>query len=128
MKKLPIILTTLLLVGGLTGMAQAKAKWPEMEAFHKVMSQTFHPAEEGQLEPIRTRSGEMLEKAIAWQNSSAPEGYQSKAVKKTLKELVKGAKELDKLVKDKGSDADITTKLTALHDIFHEVMDKKDAH
>ena len=36
--------------------AQQKAKWKELEAFHEVMSKTFHPAEEGKLEPIRTRS------------------------------------------------------------------------
>ena len=34
------------------------------EAFHEVMSKTFHPAEEGKLDPIKTRSYEMVQKAI----------------------------------------------------------------
>ena len=50
--------------------AQEKAKWTEKDAFHEVMSKTFHPAEEGKFEPIKARSGEMLEKAIAWKKST----------------------------------------------------------
>jgi hypothetical protein len=128
MKKATLIILSLVVTAAIGVNAQAKAKWPEMEAFHKVMSQTFHPAEEGKLEPIRTRSGEMLEKAIAWQKSTAPEGYANKAVKKSLKELVKGAKELNKMIRDNASDATVTARLTSLHDVFHEIMDKKEAH
>ena len=35
-------------------------KWPAIKEFHSVMSQTFHPSEEGNLEPIKARSEEML--------------------------------------------------------------------
>ncbi len=37
--------------------------WPALKDFHKVMSQTFHPSEEGNLQPIKERSGEMTQKA-----------------------------------------------------------------
>jgi hypothetical protein len=104
--------------------AQQKAKWPELDAFHEVMSKTFHPAEEGKLEPIRSRSAEMLEKATAWKNSTAPEGYDKNAVKKNLKELVKGAKEINKMVQDKADDASLKEKLSKLHDTFHEIVEK----
>src|SRR5215208_3460661 len=76
---------------------QTKAKWKEMEDFHAVMGGTFHPAEEGKLEPIRTRSKEMVDKAVAWEKSTAPEGYNKKAVSATLKKLVTGTEELDKM-------------------------------
>ncbi len=104
--------------------AQQKAKWQELDAFHEVMSKTFHPAEEGKLEPIRSRSGEMLEKALAWKNSTAPEGYDQKAVKKNLKDLVKAAKEINKMVQDKADDASLKEKLSKLHDSFHEIVEK----
>ena len=104
--------------------AQQKTKWNEMEAFHEVMAKTFHPAEEGKLEPIRSRSAEMLEKAMAWKNSTAPEGYDKTAVLKKLKELVKGAKEIDKMVKKNASDKELKEELTELHDVFHEIMEK----
>ena len=101
-----------------------KAEWKEMHDFHGVMGSTFHPAEEGNLQPIRTRSQEMVDKAVAWQKSDAPEGYSKKAVKTTLKKLVSGAKEIDGLVKSNATDKVLTDKLTALHDVFHEIMEK----
>ena len=104
--------------------AQQKEKWNEMEAFHEVMAKTFHPAEEGKLEPIRSRSAEMLEKAMVWKNSTAPEGYDKTAVLKKLKELVKGAKEIDKMVKKNASDKELKEELSELHDVFHEIMEK----
>jgi len=125
MKKIyPLLLavTAVLFVKPVT--AQEKARWNEMEAFHEVMSKTFHPAEEGKLEPIRTRSQEMADKAKAWKSSSAPEGYNKKAVKKSLNTLVKGANEINSLVKSKAADDILKKKLSALHDVFHEIMEK----
>ena len=31
-------------------------KWPTIKDLHEVMSETFHPAEEGNLAPIKARS------------------------------------------------------------------------
>lgn len=104
--------------------AQEKAKWVEKDAFHEVMSKTFHPAEEGKLEPIKARIGEMVEKATAWKQSTAPAGYDKKAIKKELGELVKGAKKLNKLIKNNAADNDIKTQLTELHDLFHKITEK----
>ena len=104
--------------------AQQKAKWKELDAFHEVMSKTFHPAEEGKLEPIRSRSAEMLEKAIAWKNSTAPEGYDKTVVMENLKKLVKGAKEINKMVHKNASDKELKEELSELHDVFHEIVEK----
>ena len=104
--------------------AQKKAKWQELDAFHEVMSKTFHPAEEGKLEPIRTRSQEMLDRAVAWKNSTAPEGYDKSAVLKNLKKLVRGSKEINKMVRKNASDNELKEELTELHDVFHEIMEK----
>lgn len=104
--------------------AQKKAEWKEMDDFHTVMGGTFHPAEEGNLKPIKTRSQEMIDKAVAWQKSDAPEGYNKKAVKASLKKLVKGSKELHKMVKSGATDKELTGKLSGLHDVFHEIMEK----
>jgi len=112
------------LFAGKKSVQAQKVKWAEMETFHTIMAQTFHPAEEGKLEPIKTRSQEMLDKATAWKNSTAPEGYDQKAVKKPLGALVKGAKELNKLVKVKATDDAIKEKIASLHDVFHEIMEK----
>jgi hypothetical protein len=123
MKRLVLLMIAGLFFAGFAN-AQEKAKWKEMDDFHGVMSTTFHPAEEGNLQPIRTRSQEMIDKATAWKASAAPAGYDKKAVKETLKRLVKGTKELHKLVKAKAEDKVLVTKLTSLHDVFHEIMEK----
>ncbi|MBP6233045.1 MAG: hypothetical protein KA428_07250 [Chitinophagaceae bacterium] len=104
--------------------AQEKAKWKEMEAFHEVMSKTFHPAEEGKMEPIKSRSTEMVQKAIAWKKSIAPAGYDKSAVLKNMRKLVKGAKKVNKLVQKNAPDAHLKEQLTELHTVFHEIVEK----
>ena len=104
--------------------AQEKSGWKEMNDFHTVMSETFHPAEEGHLDPIKKRSQEMADKAAAWQKSTAPDGYDKNKVEVSLKKLVQGTKELNSLVKAKSPDKVLTEKLSGLHDIFHEIMEK----
>ena len=125
MKKIVLLVmavATLVIANPVQG--QEKAKWNEKEAFHEIMSKTFHPAEEGKLEPIKSRSAEMVDIATAWKNSTAPEGYNQKAIQKNLKSLVKDAKKLNRLVKKNAADADIKAQLVELHTLFHEITEK----
>jgi hypothetical protein len=112
------------LVAAMAARAQEKTQWKELHDFHAVMSSTFHPAEDGNLQPIRSRSQEMVNKAAAWKKSDAPAGYTKKAVEASLKKLVAGAKKLNRMVKENAADKELLTELTSLHDIFHEIMDK----
>lgn len=108
-----------------TAQAQQKAAWKEMDEFHTVMAATFHPAEEGDLGPIRARSNELREKAVAWQSAPVPAGYDAAKTTAALKKLVTGAKALEKMiVTGAATDDKIVTRLTALHDTFHEIMEK----
>jgi superoxide dismutase len=100
-----------------------KDTWTALKDFHKVMSQTFHPAEEGDLKPIRSRSGEMLEKAKMLQSGSIPASFNTDAIKQAINDLVAGAEALDKLVqKQNGSDQAVTDSITKLHDVFHLIQ------
>lgn len=103
---------------------EAKADWPALETFHEVMAMTFHPSEEGNLEPIKARSGELASKAKALKDSAIPASMQKPGVAESLKLLAKEAKALDKMVKKHKSDVEITKSLAALHDRFHEVVEK----
>lgn len=115
----------LLLLTAATFSAQAqKPTWTALDDYHTVMSQTFHPSEEGNLQPIKERSGELAAKAKTLQKSEIPTAYQKPGVKETLVLLAKESKALDKIVRKKKSDAEITKTLTALHERFHEVMEK----
>lgn len=96
--------------------------WPALGNFHEVMSATFHPAEEGNLAPIRSRSKEMYEKATALAKSDMPAEFNKPAILAAVKNLRSGSKSLNKMVKKQSSDADLTKSLTALHDVFHEIV------
>jgi tRNA nucleotidyltransferase/poly(A) polymerase len=121
---LRFLLLALLFAAANTVVAQHTSSWKEMDAFHDVMSETFHPSEEGNLQPIKTRIDEMVTKAKAWRKSSVPAAYDAKKSKAKLKELEKGAEALRKTIRNNGSDPDITKQLAELHDVFHYIMEK----
>ena len=103
--------------------AQAKNDWNEKNDFHKVMSQTFHPAEEGNFAPIRSRINEMLDKAEAFKNSEIPAEFShQKEIKNNLKKLVKQTKSFKKKINKGASDANLKADFIALHDTFHQVV------
>lgn len=120
MKKL--LLAALFALPVLFAAAQAKPEWKEMKDFHTVMSQTFHPAEEGKLDPIKNRIGEMIDLAKAWQKSTPPAEFNKPEIKENLNKLMKGAKALNKQIKSGADDAAITKQLTALHDVYHDIV------
>ena len=97
-------------------------KWPAIKTFHGVMSQTFHPAEEGNLEPIKTRSLEMVEKAEALLKSDIPAEFKTPKIMSAAERIQIQAKALHKMVLAKAPDAELTAKLTTLHDVFHEIV------
>jgi superoxide dismutase len=97
--------------------------WPQIKEYHKVMSQTFHPSEEGNLEPIKTRSGELAQKAITLAVAPIPAEFDKPEIKKAVKQLLSNSKKLDEMVKKKtSSDSTISKALTNLHEIFHRIV------
>ncbi len=118
-----VILVASFLLNPFAGFGQeSKAKWPEMKEFHGIMAATFHPSEEGNFEPIKSRSGEMVKKAEAWLKSTPPKEFNKPTVIKTLTQLVEECKSLDALVLKKASDEELKTALVNLHDRFHSVV------
>lgn len=97
-------------------------KWPAIKQFHEVMSQTFHPSEEGNLEPIKARSEELMTKAAAVLKSDIPAEFKTAAILASSEKLQIKSKALHKLVQAKSSDAEITKSLAELHDVFHDIV------
>lgn len=107
----------------LTGFGQGKLEnWPELKTFHGVMSQTFHPSEEGNLAPIKERVGEMVEKAQALASSKIPTEFANEKVKAAVAKLVTASQELKTIIDKKEKDEVITKNLSSLHDTFHEIV------
>ncbi len=97
-------------------------KWPSMKTFHEVMSQTFHPVEEGDFEPIKTRSEELYQKAEALLKNDIPEEFRTNAILSAAERLQLKSKSMHKLVLAKASDEELVKSLTELHNIFHEIV------
>jgi hypothetical protein len=101
-----------------------QADWKQMHDFHGVMSKTFHPAEEGNLKPLKENIAELVAKAKTWQSSDVPKGYDAAVAKPILKTLVANCQTVEAAIKAKKSDKELTTLITKTHDTFHEIMEK----
>lgn len=97
-------------------------KWPAVKELHGVMSETFHPAEEGDLAPIKTRSEEMMKKAADLLKSDIPTEFRTNAILASAERLQIQSKALNKLVKANATDATLVKSITDLHDTFHEIV------
>lgn len=99
-----------------------KDNWMELKEFHKVMAQTFHPAETDNLEPLKKRSAELMAKSSLLVASVSPKSLDKPAIKIALKQLEKQCIEINKLNNKKASNAILKKKITAAHDTFHIVQ------
>lgn len=97
-------------------------KWPAIKEFHEIMSQTFHPAEEGNFAPIKARSQEMMTKASLLLTSDIPAAFKKVAILASVGRLEIQSKELHKLVSSGSTDDVILKSISELHDTFHEIV------
>ena len=99
-----------------------KDNWMELKEFHKVMAQTFHPAETDNLEPLKKRSAELMAKSSLLAASVSPKSLDKHKIKIALKQLEKQCIEINKLNNKKASNVILKKKITAAHDTFHIVQ------
>lgn len=123
MKHLKAFLVLILIVVANSVSAQSTfEKWSAIKEFHEVMSQTFHPAEEGNLSPIKARSEELMSKATVLLKSNIPQDFNTNAIVASTKKLQSQSKALHQLVTSNGADAAILKSIVDLHDTFHEIV------
>ncbi|AWA30144.1 hypothetical protein HYN48_08655 [Flavobacterium magnum] len=120
MKKLFLLLVICIANAGLA--QTAFDRWPAMNEFHDILSQTYHPAEKGNLEPIKSRSLELAQKAEALNTGEKPDAFKTREIVIATELLQIKSRELHKKIKQGISDAEITTLLNSIHDTFHEIV------
>lgn len=99
-------------------------EWPEMDSFHMVMAEAFHPYKDSaNLEPARRLAEEMAREADAWAASSLPAKVNSEAVQAQLNQLKQDTRSLADKIKAGASDDEIAGSLKSLHDVFHGIME-----
>ena len=98
-------------------------EWKEMDEFHMIMAETFHPYKDSSnLEPVKSHANDLVTAAKKWINSPIPERVNSDEVKTKLNQLQEETLALEKNVKT-GPDSLIANSLTKLHNTFHEIQE-----
>lgn len=98
--------------------------WPALDAYHKVMAATFHPSENGDLKPLMQLADDLAAKASILKKSAIPLEYQKTRMSSTLDLLEKESIALAQMVKKKKSVDQLKKSIAALHDRFHEIVEK----
>jgi len=109
-------------------------EWPEMDEFHMIMAESFHPYKDSaNLEPAKANAAEMAKVAEKWANAPLPEKVNTDETKTTLAQLKADAGAFTQIVQG-GDSVKIGESLTALHDQFHKLQEawyggnKKEGH
>jgi ABC-type Zn2+ transport system substrate-binding protein/surface adhesin len=101
----------------------SKDEWKEMDDFHTLMADAFHPYKDStNLEPAKTKAVALAAAADKWANAPLPEKVNNDEVKSKLETLKAGTASFVETVKS-GDDRKIGDELTALHDQFHEIQE-----
>ncbi len=99
-------------------------EWPEMDSFHMIMAEAFHPYKDSSnVEPAKMMAEEMAQAAAAWQSVPLPEKVNNDEVKAQLGQLATDARKLADQIKARIDDAEIGKSLTSLHDTFHKITE-----
>lgn len=98
-------------------------EWKQMDEFHMVMAETFHPFKDSaNLEPVKARANELASSADSWAASELPEKVDNDDMKGKLENLKSETASLVSTVSN-GDDKAIGDQLTKVHDLFHEIQE-----
>lgn len=98
-------------------------EWKEMDAFHLIMAETFHPYKDSaNLEPAKARASELMQAADQWAAAPLPAKVDSEEVSSKLNELKSETATLAESVKS-ADDNVIAENLTRVHDTFHAIQE-----
>jgi hypothetical protein len=99
-------------------------EWKDMDSFHMIMAEAFHPYKDSSnLEPVKRLAEEMATEASKWAAANLPEKVNNEEVKQQLQKLKTDTRALSDLIKSGGDDNSIGTSLNSLHDSFHGIME-----
>jgi hypothetical protein len=99
------------------------SNWEEMDAFHLIMAETFHPFKDSaNLEPVKKAAVALAAAADRWIAAPLPAKVDNEEVKSNLQKLKSEATALREIVTTE-DDAAIAARLTELHDTFHQIQE-----
>lgn len=98
--------------------------WKELDAFHKVMAEAYHPLKDsGKLEPTKQLIKQLADEAEKWSNAELPEKANTPEMKEKLQKLKTDSRALENEIQKGATDDIIKEKMNQLHDQFHQIME-----
>ena len=97
-------------------------QWPALDSVHSILSATYHPAETGDVAPIKARATELAQTAKKLTPASIPQAWRTQEMRRAVKEFQAETLRVKQLVSKKAPDAQIVSKLSVAHDAFHRIM------
>ena len=116
------VILMMALVPSLCFAQNTKPSWPEMKTFHSYMASTFHPAEEGNLAPLKAKADSLYSSAKQWSESAIPSNFKPEETKAELTKLVAQCNIVKEAVAAKKDDKELAKLITEAHDIFHKIV------
>jgi hypothetical protein len=102
----------------------SEAEWKEMDDFHVIMADAFHPFKDSaNLEPVKTHAEHLATEAEKWAATTLPEKVNNDTVRAKLEKLKTDTRALADKIKAGGTDEEVASQLTAVHDLFHEIQE-----
>lgn len=107
----------------------AAGDWKEMDDFHMVMAESFHPFKDSaNLEPAKQNAPALVAYAEKWAAAPLPSKFEDDdEIKFKLNQLRQDAMSFSTIV-NAGNDEKIGESLTKLHDLFHELQESWYGH
>lgn len=110
--------------GSKTAAEDDDVEWKEMDEFHAIMADVYHPLKEANdLGPIKSGADNLAAAATKWAQAKIPAKVDNDKTKEALAQLEDGCQKLSKNISI-ATDEEITVQLTTLHDIFHSIMEE----
>jgi hypothetical protein len=101
---------------------QRKSWEAALDQYHTAMSESFHSAEEDNLEPLKQRYPQLAAVSKSWVKLPIPPEHNNEKVRKALQELEKESAAIAQVVEN-GTEKEMKDAIYALHDVFHKVQE-----
>jgi hypothetical protein len=93
-----------------------------MHYYNELLSKTFHPAEEGNLNPIKVSSEDLVARAELLDIETIPQDLRTAKLDENIRILKKQTKVVNLLIASKAPNAEIMRAFQNLYDIFHTIV------
>ncbi|WP_297515077.1 hypothetical protein [Flavobacterium sp.] len=99
----------------------ATAKWAPLNEYHELLSKTFHPAEGGNLTPIKNSHDALVQKSEALDVATMPVDLKTSKAVENIAVLQKLTKKLSELITNRAPDVEVMRTFQNVHDVFHRI-------